>query len=345
MDGETACRIGADLPPKLGIFTACGIGKCASRKRHVDTRLFRAGQKKDQTKPKWNHHCWAFLHSIQFSTEPCSTSSSECSLPLILSFSATWVNKHFLLLVHRIECPCALVSLRDTMDGYHDLPEVPRSEPYFPPSSQDIPSSPPSIASDVGFRRKPRKPPPVTPRSFKRFFTPRSMLGSGNNNNASAVRTNRQALKTLSSPAVNRLGPAFTKTLKAIEHRSESPELIRTPSKRRKLSFSSIGSPLQSSPLKEVHVRESVKYDQELAAPVRKFELNVSSIPEHEPKLTTFASKPPRQVPPVRRSQALQTSGALYMRSILGNRANRVTMRANSGAGRVPPLSYTGRLF
>ncbi|PYH85999.1 WD domain protein [Aspergillus uvarum CBS 121591] len=219
------------------------------------------------------------------------------------------------------------------MDGYHDLPEVPRSEPYFPPSSQDIPSSPPSIASDVGYRRKPRKPPPVTPRSFKRFFTPRSMLSSGNNNNASAVRTNRQALKTLSSPAVNRLGPAFTKTLKAIEHRSESPELVRTPSKRRKLSFSSIGSPLQSSPLKEVHVRESVKYDQEQAAPVRKFELNVSSIPEHEVKLTTFASKPPRQVPPVRRSQALQSSGALYMRSILGNRANRVTMRANSGAG------------
>ncbi|KAJ5049844.1 hypothetical protein NUH16_008367 [Penicillium rubens] len=36
---------------------------------------------------------------------------------------------------------------------------------------------------------------------------------------------------------------------------------------------------------------------------------------------------------PVRRSQALQSSGALFMRTVAGARANKVTLRSNSGAG------------
>lgn len=218
------------------------------------------------------------------------------------------------------------------MDARHDLPEVPRSEPVFPPTtSQEPPSSPPSIASDVGYRRKPKKPPPVTPRSFRRFFTPRSMLDGGNS--ASSVRTNRQALKALSSPAVNRLGPAFTRTSKAVEHRPEAPDFTRTPTRKRKLSFSSIGSPLQSSPLKKVQVRHAVQNDEEVAVPVRDIQLKIESRDDDvKPNAVT---KPPRQVLPVRRSQALQSSGALYMRSLSGFRANRVTMRSNSGAGRL----------
>ncbi|PWY72231.1 WD40 repeat-like protein [Aspergillus sclerotioniger CBS 115572] len=214
------------------------------------------------------------------------------------------------------------------MNGRLDLPDVPRSEPVFPPSSQELPSSPPSIASDVGFRRKPKKPPPVTPRSFRRFFTPRSMLDGGNS--ASSVRTNRQALKALSSPAVNRLGPAFTRTSKAVEHRPEAHEPLRTPSRKRKFSFSSIGSPLQSSPLKKVHVRNIVQDDAEVKRPVRDIQLNIET---HEDDIKSSPIiKPSRQVLPVRRSQALQTSGALYMRSVTGTRANRVTIRSNSGA-------------
>ncbi|PWY88998.1 WD domain protein [Aspergillus heteromorphus CBS 117.55] len=217
------------------------------------------------------------------------------------------------------------------MHGSHDLPEVPRSEPVFPPPSlhQELPSSPPSIASDVGFRRKLKKPPPVTPRSFRKFFTPRSMLSGGSN--ASSVRTNRQALKALSSPAVNRLGPAFTRTSKPAEHRPEPSDLTRTPTRKRKFSFSSIASPLQSSPLRKVRVRDAIQDDEEVDVPVRDIEVNPESH-EDDPK-SSPAPEPPRQVFPVRRSQALQTSGALYMRSTMGTRANRVTMRANSGAG------------
>ncbi|KAE8342611.1 hypothetical protein BDV24DRAFT_162146 [Aspergillus arachidicola] len=213
------------------------------------------------------------------------------------------------------------------MVGSHDLPDVPRSEPVFPPPSQEFPSSPPSIVSDAGIRRKPKKPPPVTPRSFKRFFTPRSMLNGGIN--ASDVRTNRQALKALSSPAVNRLGPAFTRRLKAVATRPEPSELLRTPSRKRKFSFSSIGS-LQSSPLRKVRMRTPIHDDEEVNVTVRDLEVN-PEIRTSEPKPHVIA-KPIRQVPPVRRSQALQTSGQFFMRSVIGARASRVTIRSNSGA-------------
>ncbi|RDW78621.1 uncharacterized protein DSM5745_05473 [Aspergillus mulundensis] len=212
----------------------------------------------------------------------------------------------------------------------HDMPEVPRSEPIFSPT-QEIPSSPPSIASDAGLRRKPKKPPPVTPRSFRRFFTPRSLQDSGLGN---AVRTSRQALMALSSPAVNRLGPAFTRTLKAAMSKPETIDLLRTPSKKRKLSFSSIGSPLQSSPIRKVRVQGLVEDDEGVEVPVK--EIDVGAALRTNQDGPPPAAKPPLKVStvaPVRRSKALPTSGALFMRSVMGTRANRVTMRANSGVG------------
>ncbi|KAL4871044.1 hypothetical protein BDV12DRAFT_164648 [Aspergillus spectabilis] len=215
------------------------------------------------------------------------------------------------------------------MTRSHDLPEVPRSEPIFFPSDHEIPSSPPSIASDGDLRRKPRKPPPVTPRSFRRFFTPRSLLDSGSQGNA--VRTSRQALMALSSPAVNRLGPAFTRTLKAVMSKPEHSDLMRTPSKKRKFSFSSIGSPLQSSPLRKVRVRGLIEDDEELQIPVK--DINATA----EKRVHEEKPAPPVKIPfkvcPIRRSKALQTSGALFLRTVSGTRANRVTMRSNSGAG------------
>lgn len=230
-----------------------------------------------------------------------------------------------------VGCVCRPASSRYTMVVGHDLPEVPRSEPVLPPSSQEIPSSPPSIASDAGFRRKPKKPPPVTPRSFRKFFTPRSILHGGA---SGGVKTNRQALKTLSSPAINRLGPAFARTSKVTGSRpalNEPAELTRTPSKKRKLSFSSIGSPLQSSPLRKVRIREPVQDGEELKVPVKELEIG-SDVQDDETKSIT-EQKPLESATPIRRSRALQTSGGLYMRSLLGSRANRVTMRSNAGAG------------
>lgn len=212
------------------------------------------------------------------------------------------------------------------MDTGHGLPEVPRSEPVLPPSSQEPPSSPPSIASDIGIRRKQKKPPPVTPRSFRKFFTPRSALNSGSNG---GVKTNRQALKTLSSPAINRLGPAFARTSKENSNEPAPSGLTRTPSTKRKLSLSSIGSPLPSSPLRKVRIDAPVR-EEEIGVPVRELEVG-GDVQDDE---TVIAEeKPPKPIAPIRRSQALQTSGGLYMRSVLGSRANRVTIRSNAGAG------------
>lgn len=222
-----------------------------------------------------------------------------------------------------------------TMVRVSGLPEVPQSEPILPTSHREaypqIPSSPPSVASDLGSGRKLRKPPTVTPRSFRRFFTPRSLLNSGSN---ASVKTSRQALRVLNSPAVNRLGPAFTRSP---DGRSRSPfdglpdvpeETFRTPSRKRKHSFSSVISPLQSSPLKKVRVR-SPGNDVEQKTTVGDIDVTRGRYDG-----ATSPSLPKRRpVSPVTRSRALQTSGSLFMRSLQGGRANRLTIRSTYGAG------------
>ncbi|KAL1986994.1 hypothetical protein VTN96DRAFT_5150 [Rasamsonia emersonii] len=217
------------------------------------------------------------------------------------------------------------------MEGSRGLTEIPRSDPVHLPSSQEIPSSPPSVVSEAGTRRKPKRPPPVTPRSFKRFFTPRSALNAANN--TSNVKTNRQALGEISSPTLNRRGPAFTKA--SIDGHHGAPknpfaELARTPSRKRKLSFSSPGSPQQSSPLRKVRVATGVDDDRVLEKTVGEIEIG-PTIGVEEPKAGHIASEVP-SVRPLRRSRALGTSGELCLRSISG-RMNGVIHRANYGIG------------
>lgn len=229
-----------------------------------------------------------------------------------------------------------------TMDRVSGLPAPPRSEPILPPSSQELPSSPPSVASEAGGGRRPRKPPTVTPRSFRRFFTPRSLLNSGNN--GSSAKTSRQALRTLNSPAVNRLGPAFTRASKAGSARDPvdgvPEDFIRTPSRKRKHSFSSAASPLQSSPLKKVRVRSPVGDEAGQTTIIRDIDLTGRGrIGEPTPP------SPPkrRAVSPVSRSRTLQTSGSLFMRTVQGPRASRLTIRSTAGAG-WSCWSYTNEL-
>lgn len=217
------------------------------------------------------------------------------------------------------------------MEGSRGLTEIPRSDPVHFPSSQEVPSSPPSVISEAGTRRKPKRPPPVTPRSFKRFFTPRSALNAGNN--TSSVKTNRQALGEISSPTLNRRGPAFTKVSNDGHHgapKNPFAELARTPSRKRKLSFFSPGSPQQSSPLRKVRVAAGVDDDRVLEKTVGEIEIG-PAIGVEEPNAGHIASEIP-SVRPLRRSRALGTSGELCLRSISG-RMNRVIHRANYGTG------------
>ncbi|KAJ5740340.1 hypothetical protein N7493_000212 [Penicillium malachiteum] len=214
------------------------------------------------------------------------------------------------------------------------LPDVFQSEPILPSSHQEprfpqvpqVPSSPPSVASDIGSGRKLRKPPSVTPRSFRRFFTPRSLLNSESHGN---VVASREALRALTSPAFNRLAPAFTRSSESRPQTSYEDlpqETFQTPTRKRKNSFSSVASPLQSSPLKKVRVRSPAGQDVELGTTIRDMDLRAR---EHH------ADAMPKQEPvvPIVRSRALQTAGTLFMRTLEGTRANRLTIRSTYGAG------------
>lgn len=219
------------------------------------------------------------------------------------------------------------------MESSHGLTEVPRSDPVHFASSQEIPSSPPSVVSEAGARRKLKKPPPVTPRSFKRFFTPRSALNSANN--LGSVRTNRHALKELTSTTLNRLGPAFTKakTSNNVGHgtlKSPFTEVTRTPSRKRKLSFSSIGSPPQSSPLRKVRLATVIHDDRTVERTLN--EIDVEDVLGADSVGLKLVKKPASPKKPLRRSKALTTSGELCLRSISG-RMNRFTVRSNYGSG------------
>lgn len=221
-----------------------------------------------------------------------------------------------------------------TMDSSRKLDGVPKSDSaqVLLSSSQGVPSSPPSVVSDAGPHRKIKRPPPVTPRSFKRFFTPRSALnGAGN---AGSVRTNRQALKELSSTSLNRQGPAFTKakadkegsgTLKA-----PSFELLKTPNRKRKLSFSSIDSPLESSPSRKVHVSK-IRGDEKEDPTADTIQLDhVWNELHSTPKTATSRDETP--VNPIRRSKVLAGPGELCLRNISG-RMNRSILRTTYGSG------------
>lgn len=221
------------------------------------------------------------------------------------------------------------------MDSTPGPSQIPRSDPVHIPSFQEIPSSPPSIVSEAGTRRKPKRPPPVTPRSFRRFFTPRSILNAANN--TGNVKTSRQALKELSSPLVNRLGPAFTRVSNGAENRVAkdlSTELVRTPSRKRKLSISSLGSP-QSSPLRKVRIAPRIHEDVILERTVD--EIHIPGVDQNSKSKSqcgvakTIEIKTP--VKPIRRSVTLQTAGELYMRSLGATRANRTLIRSTYGTG------------
>ncbi|PGH33214.1 hypothetical protein GX50_03975 [[Emmonsia] crescens] len=213
---------------------------------------------------------------------------------------------------------CSLYVRSDPPEGSQDT--IPSSPPRF--NAPTIPSSPP--------RTKTKKPPPVTPRSFKRFFTPRSVLGalsSGGND-----RPNRHILKDICSPALNRLGPAFARISDGPQDgsaKSSTHDVLSTPRKKRKLSFSS-SPPLQSSPLRRVRIAPSILHNDIDSSPSRPKldEIRFESEPQLEAPKPKQHTLPPA---PLRRSNVLQTSGQFFMCSLSGNRSRTLTHRYNYG--------------
>jgi hypothetical protein len=139
---------------------------------------------------------------------------------------------------------------------------------------------------------------------------------------------------------LNRRGPAFTKaaTSQAAGHgilKSPFTEITKTPSRKRKLSFSSTGSPPQSSPLRKVRLTTTLYNERHTNETVDEIGPPISPLKALSPPKSLqkqlFPVKPPAG--PLRRSKALASTGELCLRSVSG-RMNRLTMRSNYGYGR-----------
>lgn len=95
---------------------------------------------------------------------------------------------------------------------------------------------------------KPRKGPTITPRSFTRFFTPKSSLGRGERIGAS-----RQALRDITASASNRKGRrTITKDTVQIYGEDSRGTARISKTRKRKISDSSDVTPERSSPLKRI---------------------------------------------------------------------------------------------
>ncbi len=122
------------------------------------------------------------------------------------------------------------------------------------PSSQLLRSSPPAAFVSGGSSR-PRKPPPITPKRFNKFFTPRSTRNRGISSLSS--RAGRQ-LRDITQGAVNSRNNPRERGAKAISFADITPAdgSFQTPKlracKKRKDLPTPDSSPLQSSPSKRL---------------------------------------------------------------------------------------------
>ena len=126
--------------------------------------------------------------------------------------------------------------------------ENPQSSCTTSTNAGNLDSSPvlPSLSNQRG--SKPRKAPTITPRSFTRFFTPKSSLKRG-----ARIGASRQALRDITASASNRRGRK-TPTKDTVQIFLEDGEEIGRDSKRRKRKIpdSVDVTPDRSSPLKRI---------------------------------------------------------------------------------------------
>lgn len=114
------------------------------------------------------------------------------------------------------------------------------------------PSSPPPMPSTMG-SRKPKKPPPITPKRFTRFFTPRNTKPSSG---ARSLGKSHRQLQDITRSALNRSKNATKttprKSVNFVDIDAKKPALETPPmSRKRKTAYlSPETSPLQSSPSK-----------------------------------------------------------------------------------------------
>ncbi|KAK4920844.1 hypothetical protein LTR28_012835, partial [Elasticomyces elasticus] len=120
------------------------------------------------------------------------------------------------------------------------IPETLTSSPLAPPSSADS--------------RKPKKPPPITPKRFTKFFTPRvsTLASCGSGRSGRQLRDiTRNAINWKTSARVeDGVKPRLFEDVETAGFEDITTPDLR-PSKRRKRNAGLDSSPPQSSPLKQ----------------------------------------------------------------------------------------------
>jgi hypothetical protein len=122
-------------------------------------------------------------------------------------------------------------------------------------SPSEVSSSPPPQPMSTTGSRKLKKPPPITPKRFTRFFTPRNTKSGSSR--ASAIGSSGRQLQELTRSAINRCNNVTRRTTprktvnfadEMIETHAETPQMSSR--KRKTLYLSPESSPAQSSPSK-----------------------------------------------------------------------------------------------
>lgn len=127
-------------------------------------------------------------------------------------------------------------------------PCAPRSLRLQEPTPE-LCSSPPPPSSATVCSRKPKRPPPITPKRFTRFFTPRNSKDVSSRTHLS--RSGRQ-LQDITRSALNRSRETRSTPRKTVNF-VDIENLMRTPQssvRKRKAYLSPASSPAQSSPSK-----------------------------------------------------------------------------------------------
>jgi hypothetical protein len=109
------------------------------------------------------------------------------------------------------------------------------------------PASSPTCPDDKSISRKPIKPPTITPRRFKKFFTP-----AKSSKIARSVRTSRKALQEITNPPGKlKHSHQLSKLIGEDDGLEQLPPLLReVRGSKRKFSLASAESTLISSPLR-----------------------------------------------------------------------------------------------
>jgi hypothetical protein len=128
-------------------------------------------------------------------------------------------------------------------------PCAPRSR-LQEPTPELFASSPPPAFTATG-SRKPKRPPPITPKRFTRFFTPRN---SKDVSSRTALSSSGRQLQDITRAAINRSRAATRTTPRKTVNFADIENTMRTPQsrsgKRKNPYLSPETSPAQSSPSK-----------------------------------------------------------------------------------------------